>query len=155
IPAPVSRVLFPIAASAQAGPPKRGWRAEEKSQKPLPRVAGGQSIFQKPASPSFPHPFPARCHVPRTNCPWHKDPAGYYDELAMFQPPFENALVLTGPTGSGKTQLGLALADKINAEIISMDSMALYRGMDIGTAKPTPEQRRQIRHHLIDVLDPS
>ena len=68
--------------------------------------------------------------------------------------PFQNALVLTGPTGSGKTELALHLADRLDAEIISMDSMALYRGMDIGTAKPTPEQRRHRRHHLIDVLEP-
>ncbi len=67
---------------------------------------------------------------------------------------FENALVLTGPTGSGKTELGIALAEKLGAEIISMDSMALYRGMDIGTAKPTPEQRHRVPHHLVDVLDP-
>jgi len=67
---------------------------------------------------------------------------------------FDNILVLTGPTGSGKTELGIELAQRLGAEIISMDSMALYRGMDIGTAKPTPEQRRQIPHHLIDVLDP-
>jgi tRNA dimethylallyltransferase len=67
---------------------------------------------------------------------------------------FEDALVLTGPTGSGKTELGIALAEKLGAEIISMDSMALYRGMDIGTAKPTPEQRRRVAHHLVDVLDP-
>jgi tRNA dimethylallyltransferase len=68
--------------------------------------------------------------------------------------PFENARVLTGPTGSGKTQLALELAERLGAEIISMDSMALYRGMDIGTAKPSPAERRRIAHHLIDVLDP-
>jgi tRNA dimethylallyltransferase len=70
--------------------------------------------------------------------------------LAVFQ----HALVLTGPTGSGKSALAVALAPQLNAEIVSMDSMALYRGMDIGTAKPTAEERRQVRHHLIDVLDP-
>src|SRR5207253_9964948 len=67
---------------------------------------------------------------------------------------FQNALILTGPTGSGKTELGVALAERLGAEIVSMDSMALYRGMDIGTAKPTPEQRRRVPHHLLDVLDP-
>ena len=72
----------------------------------------------------------------------------------MLPPPFENALVLTGPTGSGKTQLGIELAERLDAEIISMDSMALYRGMDIGTAKPTPTERARIPHHLIDVLEP-
>jgi tRNA dimethylallyltransferase len=72
----------------------------------------------------------------------------------MLPEPFQHCLVLTGPTGSGKTDLAIELAETLNAEIISMDSMALYRGMDIGTAKPSAEQRRRIRHHLIDVLDP-
>jgi tRNA dimethylallyltransferase len=72
----------------------------------------------------------------------------------MLPPPFSDALVLTGPTCSGKTQLGIELAHRMNREIISMDSMAVYRQMDIGTAKPTIEQRQQIRHHLIDVLEP-
>src|SRR5207302_1397305 len=72
----------------------------------------------------------------------------------MLPVPFENALVLTGPTGSGKTQLALELAERLGAEIVSMDSMALYRGMDIGTAKPSPEERRRVPHHLVDVLDP-
>src|SRR5215510_6707895 len=67
---------------------------------------------------------------------------------------FHNALVLTGPTGSGKTRLALTLAERLGAEIVSMDSMALYRGMDVGTAKPTAEERRRVPHHLIDVLDP-
>lgn len=67
---------------------------------------------------------------------------------------FANSWVLAGPTASGKTQLGVELALRLNAEIISMDSMALYRGMDIGTAKPSPEDRRRVKHHLIDVLDP-
>ncbi|MBI3839325.1 MAG: tRNA (adenosine(37)-N6)-dimethylallyltransferase MiaA [Planctomycetia bacterium] len=61
---------------------------------------------------------------------------------------------LTGPTASGKTAVGLALAQRLGAEIISLDSMALYRGMDIGTAKPTIEERRAVRHHLIDVIEP-
>src|SRR5262245_1053991 len=72
----------------------------------------------------------------------------------MLAAPFQNALVLTGPTGAGKSKLALELAVRLNAEIISMDSMALYRGMDIGTAKPTAAERASIRHHLIDVLAP-
>jgi tRNA dimethylallyltransferase len=61
---------------------------------------------------------------------------------------------LTGPTAGGKTEAALALAEHLGAEIVSMDSMALYRGMDIGTAKPTAAQRSRVPHHLIDVLDP-
>ena len=51
--------------------------------------------------------------------------------------PFENVLVLTGPTASGKTELAIELAQRLDAEIVSMDSMAVYRRLDIGTAKPT------------------
>jgi tRNA dimethylallyltransferase len=72
----------------------------------------------------------------------------------MSAQPFSTALILTGPTGSGKTALGVALAERLGAEIVAMDSMTLYRGMDIGTAKPTAEERRGIPHHLIDVLEP-
>src|SRR5258708_5029260 len=67
---------------------------------------------------------------------------------------FRDAFLLTGPTGSGKSQLALELAEQHTAEIISMDSMALYRGRDIGTAKPTAADRQRVPHHLIDVLDP-
>ena len=61
---------------------------------------------------------------------------------------------LTGATASGKTSVGLELAERIHAEIISLDSMAIYRGMDIGTAKPSLEERRRVAHHLIDILAP-
>jgi tRNA dimethylallyltransferase len=61
---------------------------------------------------------------------------------------------LTGPTAGGKTSTGLELARLIGAEIISLDSMALYRSMDIGTAKPTAEERAAVPHHLVDVLEP-
>jgi tRNA dimethylallyltransferase len=64
------------------------------------------------------------------------------------------AIYLTGPTASGKTAIGVLLARRLDAEIIALDSMTLYRGMDIGTAKPTIEERGGIPHHLIDVLDP-
>ncbi|MDO4583265.1 MAG: tRNA (adenosine(37)-N6)-dimethylallyltransferase MiaA [Planctomycetia bacterium] len=67
----------------------------------------------------------------------------------------EHALFLTGPTASGKTQLALALAREHHAEILSMDAYAVYRGMDIGTAKPTLQERSKIPHHLIDLRDPT
>ena len=72
----------------------------------------------------------------------------------MAVAPFENAFILTGPTGAGKSDLALTLAERLGAEVVSMDSMALYRGMDVGTAKPTVADRRRLPHHLIDVLDP-
>lgn len=64
-------------------------------------------------------------------------------------------IILTGPTGIGKSELGILLARHLNAEIISADSMQVYRYFDIGSAKPTREMRAQIPHHLIDVVDPS
>jgi tRNA dimethylallyltransferase len=72
----------------------------------------------------------------------------------MTPDPFQNTLVLTGPTGSGKTELGIELAEQLGAEIVSMDSMTLYRGMNIGTAKPTVADRQRVPHHLLDELDP-
>lgn len=64
------------------------------------------------------------------------------------------AVFVVGPTGVGKTDISVSLASHLNAEIISADSMQVYRYMDIGTAKPTAAQRRQRRHHLLDVVDP-
>ena len=63
------------------------------------------------------------------------------------------AMVLLGPTASGKSALSLYLAERHPVEIISMDSALVYRGMDIGSAKPTPEERSVCPHHLIDVRD--
>ena len=62
--------------------------------------------------------------------------------------------VLAGPTASGKTALSLELARRHGCEIVCMDSMQIYRGMDIGTAKPTPEEQAVAPHHMIDVADP-
>jgi tRNA dimethylallyltransferase len=67
---------------------------------------------------------------------------------------FVDALILTGPTGSGKSAAALDLAERAGFEIVAMDSMTLYRGMDIGTAKPTAADQARVPHHLIDVLDP-
>jgi tRNA dimethylallyltransferase len=63
-------------------------------------------------------------------------------------------LLILGPTGSGKTSLSLALAEHFDGEIVSCDSVAVYRGMDLGTAKPSLNERARIPHHLIDVADP-
>jgi len=63
-------------------------------------------------------------------------------------------IVILGPTGVGKTEISIKVAKRFQGEIISADSRLFYRGMDIGTAKPTPEEQRCVKHHLIDVADP-
>lgn len=72
----------------------------------------------------------------------------------MNSPPVVKIIVVCGPTASGKSELAVRLAQKLNAEIVNADSMQIYRGLDIGTAKPTSRQQAEIRHHLIDVVDP-
>lgn len=62
---------------------------------------------------------------------------------------------LVGPTASGKTEVALGLAERLGAEIVSLDSMLVYRGMDIGTAKPDAEQRARVPHHMLDLVPPS
>jgi len=66
----------------------------------------------------------------------------------------KKVIIIAGPTAVGKTDLTLSLAEKLNSEIISADSMQIYRGMDIGSAKPTQEEMKGIPHHLIDCADP-
>jgi tRNA dimethylallyltransferase len=63
-------------------------------------------------------------------------------------------LIIAGPTAVGKTDASILLAQELGAEIVSADSMQIYRGMDIGTAKPTPEQRKLVYHHMIDIAEP-
>ncbi len=70
--------------------------------------------------------------------------------------PFDKPiLIIAGPTAVGKTDASLLLAQELGAEIVSADSMQIYRGMDIGTAKPTKEQRRLVYHHMLDIADPA
>jgi tRNA dimethylallyltransferase len=69
--------------------------------------------------------------------------------------PSGEPLALVGPTASGKSEAAIALARSVDAEICSVDSMLVYRGMDLGTAKPTARQRAVVPHHLIDVADPA
>ena len=63
-------------------------------------------------------------------------------------------ILIAGPTAVGKTELAIQLAERLNGEIVSADSRLFYRGMDIGTAKPTPEEQARVPHHLIDIADP-
>ena len=72
-------------------------------------------------------------------------------------PPTDNrlAFALLGPTASGKSQLAMQLAERFPIEIVSIDSAQVYRGMDIGTAKPSPAERARVRHHLLDLVDPT
>eukprot|EP00262_Sarcandra_glabra_P007236 TRINITY_DN19913_c0_g1_i2.p1 TRINITY_DN19913_c0_g1~~TRINITY_DN19913_c0_g1_i2.p1 ORF type:complete len:458 (-),score=67.07 TRINITY_DN19913_c0_g1_i2:282-1655(-) len=67
----------------------------------------------------------------------------------------KKVIVISGPTGAGKSRLALELAKRLNGEIISADSVQVYRGLDIGSAKPLPCDRKEVPHHLIDILDPS
>jgi len=66
----------------------------------------------------------------------------------------QSVVAVVGPTAAGKTELSLALAQALGGEIVSADSRQIYRGMDIGTAKATPEERALVPHHLLDVVDP-
>lgn len=70
------------------------------------------------------------------------------------QPPVEPLLVVTGPTASGKTAMAVEIAARTGREILSMDSMAVYRRMDVGTAKPSAAERARVPHHLIDLVEP-
>lgn len=65
------------------------------------------------------------------------------------------AVLLMGPTAAGKSALALALAERLQGEIVSVDSAQVYRGLDVGTAKPDPAARARVAHHLIDVIDPT
>lgn len=67
----------------------------------------------------------------------------------------EKLIILTGPTAAGKTKLSIALAQAVNGEIISADSMQVYKHMDIGSAKIRPEEMQGIKHYLVDILEPS
>jgi tRNA dimethylallyltransferase len=67
--------------------------------------------------------------------------------------PALRSILIAGPTAVGKSAVALALAERIGGEIVSVDSMQVYRGLDIGTAKPSPQERESIRHHLIDLVE--
>ena len=68
--------------------------------------------------------------------------------------PKPKIIIICGPTGIGKTAIGIELAGKLGGEIVSADSMQIYRYMDIGTAKPSPEELARVPHYMIDIVDP-
>jgi len=73
----------------------------------------------------------------------------------VYPPLVDKVVVLTGPTASGKSAIAIELARQINGEILSLDSIAVYQKMDIGTAKPSLEEQQEIPHHLIDLVEPN
>lgn len=85
----------------------------------------------------------------------HVDPPVREQESESYSPLIDEAIVLTGPTAAGKSGIAVLLAERLGAEIISLDSIAVYRGMDIGTAKPSADDCRRVPHHLIDLVDPT
>jgi len=72
----------------------------------------------------------------------------------VVSPTLPPLVVITGPTGVGKTEVAVRLASRLRVEVVSADSRQVYRGMDIGTGKPTREQREAVPHHLVDVINP-
>src|ERR1039457_462797 len=103
--------------------------------------------------PPGPRPAPARPCRHRLRHPACRRPSCFHPRLvaALVDPAL---IVLCGPTASGKTALALALAERFSGEIVSCDSVAVYRGMEIGAAKPTPDERARAPHPLIDILTP-
>src|SRR5574342_949611 len=71
--------------------------------------------------------------------------------ILVSKPPL---ILIVGPTAVGKTEIAIQLAERLNGEIVSADSRLFYRGMDIGTAKPTREEQARVPHHLIDIANP-
>lgn len=82
------------------------------------------------------------------------DAGAEHRHFTVLSPGLENLIVIAGPTATGKTQVALALARRLDAEIVCADSRTVYRGLDIGTAKPTLVERAMVPHHVLDVADP-
>src|SRR5213083_2635865 len=101
---------------------------------------GGEPIFSTSSKASGANGFPTSS--PST----YKVPEG---RMRGINAP----IILLGPTGSGKSELGLRLAEALGGEIVNYDSVQIYRGFDIGSAKPSPEEGARVPHHLIDVVD--
>lgn len=116
-------------------------------------VAAGQRPDRIPADGSTIVPCPAGKTATPGDADGTIDAATAPGSIAPFLD--EDCWFLSGPTASGKSALGVEIARRLEAEIVSVDSMAVYRGLDIGTAKPTAAQRAAVRHHLLDVVGPA
>ena len=132
-------------------PRSRCW-SKVTARRTAPRRPGrartGSCIVREPLPPgTFAHARDHRGRA-RTICSAGSSPAPVARRGVMLR-------ALVGPTASGKTEAGIALATALGAEIVSVDSMLVYRGMDVGTAKPTAEQRAVVPHHLLDLAEPS
>src|SRR5467141_2517124 len=109
----------------------------------------------KPLISETPAPTGSRQSSPRTFRAYFSLCSGAAPPLSMSKNKTLLPLVaIVGPTASGKSTLGVNLAERLGGEVVACDSTQLYRGFDIGTAKPSPSERRGIRHHLMDVLSP-
>ena len=73
--------------------------------------------------------------------------------MSMEKKELSPVVCIVGPTASGKTEASIRVAERFNCEIVSADSMQLYRGLEIGVAKPTVEEQKMVRHHLLDIMD--
>src|SRR5690606_3236425 len=121
-----------------------GPRPARARRGPAPAGAAGRlprPVYVSPRQADAPGNAPRR-----VGAPFQAD-----DVIAMTEP--IPLLVLAGPTAAGKSELALRLARSLPIEVISADSAQVYRGLDIGTAKPTAEERRRVPHHLIDLID--
>src|SRR5438876_128845 len=101
------------------------------------------------------HPSPRSGHRRDHGRHHHRGPPAPSDRPAGIVNDRGPLLALVGTTASGKTEASIGIAKLLDAEILCVDSMLVYRGMDVGTAKPSPEQRAAIPHHLLDLVDPS
>ncbi|KAK4255872.1 hypothetical protein QN277_008809 [Acacia crassicarpa] len=104
-----------------------------------------------PETPLFPpHRFSITCRSRRTLVT-----ASAVSKRYKKKETKEKVIVISGPTGAGKSRLALELAKRLNGEIVSADSVQVYQGLDVGSAKPSPNDRKEVKHHLLDILHPS
>ena len=127
----------------------RAPRADGAGDERAPAPDGGDRAL-RPVQPRPPDLVPALARRPRPAVPPR---AVSSSPPAAARPP--TAVLIMGPTASGKSALAASLARRFPVEIVSVDSAQVYRGMDVGTAKPTPAERAGLPHHLIDLLDPT
>src|SRR5699024_5516878 len=144
------------------------------------RTARGTHCAKKPSGCFIPSPAalpsrPATATQPRRWSPWRRRswmaacrrsartaaPAclklpgrSWKNSLAVLSDPRPVVVAVGGPTATGKTALAVALAKRFGGEVLSADSMQIYKGLDIGTAKATPEEQGGVPHHLLDIVEP-